>query len=961
MHFQDVRRLKLAPQAPVAQRKFTFEAAPPVVRQPSMDYLNKRRTVNQQSLLRDRLDRAERRGGMAASVPTVLRPSPHGGPVQVQRAWLRDAEMKAAAPTEFLTASTAARAAAEREMAAMEVGISAVEAKLARVAMETASEVDVARATVSAGVEASSAKATSRLPPRSLEIGSDPDSKATEVAFASDDSDADTVEGFDGVPVAPQATFGLQPTTSIKPWSSPRASRLPLQHAKEPDRATRWVRRTVGKTARVLDAVANPFKTAFRAPQYTSVAGAPAPTRGQPAAAMAAFAVSPSARPVVGGAAHGTDAARCLSDFLNGGELEMSAHVQRMAALITSLEWHLDEARSPAGPLGRSPSKGWFTRKRDMQQRLSATLSSDELSTGGITAEVIYDSVAHSVDVFEQLRTERDRFNTSQRTLLKTLRQRQERYAPLRTSVVPGTVVVLGGGPIGMRAAVEMALLGHSVSVLESRDTCSRLNVLKLWEETTIDLDSLGLKSIDADYANKKTARASTARLQLSLLKAALLLGVRVHVGGEHEDFGLEALPERVDALFIATGFRHALYDKLRAQATVVTFSRGAVPGASAEPLAHEQHGSGFQPTPEGRAPSAALAVVAHFECKAKCDQTKQWCKAYQAFDWTVQDAKGADDPSRLKDMQKRFGSYCIAPKVLKAEGIALENIITYSNKGLAPFTSVPPSYYFIYTLRAEMVTMSRDDPNAKWKLIKMAEGAPATGGSRELLDWAKSRAAKQAGGGVDQEELDRFVKRVVHLFTAGYQQTEAAVKSSLPEACELLRDTTPGFHRSVDLFDFSERKSMQLAAEVITAIDGKRRPEGHPLLVLPVGDALQEPFWPEGLGINRGMHNALDACWTAHQWSGARGDAAQQALLIEQRQGLYESKTQQMHGKSRSMLQGYNPDNSKGTSPKPAYEYTPNPASRYNAPLYGSLLSARRASAEDVQVKRPSRVSATL
>ena len=47
-----------------------------------------------------------------------------------------------------------------------------------------------------------------------------------------------------------------------------------------------------------------------------------------------------------------------------------------------------------------------------------------------------------------------------------------------------------------------------------------------------------------------------------------------------------------------------------------------------------------------------------------------------------------------------------------------------------------------------------------------------------------------------------------------------------------------------------------------------------------------------------------------------------------------------QMHGKSRSMLQGYNPDNSKGTSPKPAKEYSPDPASRYNAPLYGNLKS---------------------
>ena len=31
------------------------------------------------------------------------------------------------------------------------------------------------------------------------------------------------------------------------------------------------------------------------------------------------------------------------------------------------------------------------------------------------------------------------------------------------------------------------------------------------------------------------------------------------------------------------------------------------------------------------------------------------------------------------------------------------------------------------------------------------------------------------------------------------------------------------------------------------------------PLLVLPIGDALQEPFWPEGLGINRGFLGAYD------------------------------------------------------------------------------------------------------
>ena len=52
----------------------------------------------------------------------------------------------------------------------------------------------------------------------------------------------------------------------------------------------------------------------------------------------------------------------------------------------------------------------------------------------------------------------------------------------------------------------------------------------------------------------------------------------------------------------------------------------------------------------------------------------------------------------------------------------------------------------------------------------------------------------------------------------------------------------------------------MASAAEVVLAVDGRVR--DSPLLILPVGDALQEPFWPEGLGINRGVNNVLDSVW---------------------------------------------------------------------------------------------------
>ena len=228
----------------------------------------------------------------------------------------------------------------------------------------------------------------------------------------------------------------------------------------------------------------------------------------------------------------------------------------------------------------------------------------------------------------------------------------------------------------------------------EARDTCSRLNVLKLWEETTIDLDRLGLKSVDADWSNKKQARASTARLQLSLLKVALLLGVHVNVDRTHaKEFELRrASDEGADVLIVATGFRADLYAKLRDTTVVRRYDSGSGESTTTD------WSEGFQPMEAGRAPAAAIAVVCHFERNGKSAEAKAWARTFEPFDWTVQDARGADkSEAQLREMQQRYGMFCIAPKALAAEGIHLENIICYSNKGKEPFTAVPPSYYFIF------------------------------------------------------------------------------------------------------------------------------------------------------------------------------------------------------------------------------------------------------------------------
>ena len=44
---------------------------------------------------------------------------------------------------------------------------------------------------------------------------------------------------------------------------------------------------------------------------------------------------------------------------------------------------------------------------------------------------------------------------------------------------------------------------------------------------------------------------------------------------------------------------------------------------------------------------------------------------------------------------------------------------------------------------------------------------------------------------------------------------------------------------------------------------------------VFPIGDSLLEPFWPQGLGSNRGFHSGLDAVWASHLLASEGLDAA--------------------------------------------------------------------------------------
>ena len=115
------------------------------------------------------------------------------------------------------------------------------------------------------------------------------------------------------------------------------------------------------------------------------------------------------------------------------------------------------------------------------------------------------------------------------KSLIQALADNWKLRPPPKTAA-PMRVVISGAGPVGLRAAVEAALNGLSVHVLEKRDVFSRVNILMLWQQTADDMVAYGARSFYPKFTNRNIGNSplhlGTREIQLVLLKNALLLDV---------------------------------------------------------------------------------------------------------------------------------------------------------------------------------------------------------------------------------------------------------------------------------------------------------------------------------------------------------------------------------------------------------------------------------------------------
>ncbi|KAG6622807.1 methionine sulfoxide oxidase mical1 protein [Phytophthora cinnamomi] len=167
-----------------------------------------------------------------------------------------------------------------------------------------------------------------------------------------------------------------------------------------------------------------------------------------------------------------------------------------------------------------------------------------------------------------------------QKQLFKLLDARFNTDVYKRRPAANKRVCIVGAGPVGLRAAVELALLGSHVSVLEKRTKFNRENMLHLWPWVVQDLASLGAKVLFRHFCRSRTYfHVSTRQLQVVLLKVALLVGVQVHTStgfeaivppgseqsGENPFYSIKSQPqisvEEFTAVLGATGVNDQVAD----------------------------------------------------------------------------------------------------------------------------------------------------------------------------------------------------------------------------------------------------------------------------------------------------------------------------------------------------------------------------------------------------------------
>lgn len=370
-------------------------------------------------------------------------------------------------------------------------------------------------------------------------------------------------------------------------------------------------------------------------------------------------------------------------------------------------------------------------------------------------------------------------------------------------------VLAVGAGPAGLRAAVEARFFRSTVKVVEKRNSFTRNNVLHLWPWTMTDLRKIGVKQVFSRFGTGGIDHVAIRRLQLILLKIALILGAEVHPNVSFEwavdDSVIPAEPSHDDTA-----------------AAVTTESDGATqtPVTSPPPARRKLLAPKFSDPSLDSYPFNVLlcATGEHSKLTSALGFQRQGFRPTQAIGITCNFKRAEKVDLQMKDVKdggyisylnkKWFG------EIESTTGVALENLVFYKDE----------THYLVMCIR-EANLLSQGVLKEDFETID------------KIL----------APSNIDRGKLQECVRNV-------------ATAVGIPPQAELMPSTKPN-EPDVAIFDFSEKSNADEPSMLV------RFPQDNPekvILACPLGDSLLEPFWPLGTGCAHAGLSAMDAMWIA-------------------------------------------------------------------------------------------------
>lgn len=488
------------------------------------------------------------------------------------------------------------------------------------------------------------------------------------------------------------------------------------------------------------------------------------------------------------------------------------------------------------------------------------------------------------------------------KALFDALDARWNRCSHLRDRTItssPSTpqkpLLISGAGPCGLRAAVEALLLGIEVELIDLRTDFSRHNILKTWQATVDDLLSLGLAQFVPGFRKHGVLHCPTRDIQACLLKAGLLLGCTVRLGtgvcGVLDPSFVESR-EGAETEEEGKGGGEWRVWTLPEDGARIYLKKEQEKKEAEEETDGQEDGSA-DTTTEEEPPEFALRPgeqdVSRLQRTSKVDY----------FEPADPDPKAIlSGPNGRLSTKDREAYYLL-------HNPTNPNHPTQSNKAtVIPFSTLiiaeGESSRLIRRLgfarkvsrfnNAIGIVVNLDfSPTAN--LASSPERSIAESIAwRTSADWKKTVLGPLAESGIELENLEylrgtstHFIAattKIPHLITLGIVKSDRGkVRDTLtPENVDLdklrglartmaaqlgIPSTAPlSSKHGVQIFDFSARGLCSDLVRVLHPSSGSTNQAKT--LVLPIGDSLQNPYWPQGLGINRGFHNALDGIWSA-------------------------------------------------------------------------------------------------